>query len=183
MGRGPRPYLQKLTAASAALSPPYQTGSAVADILLREKLAAAEQTGVKSEVSLILPAPCEIDDLDLCVIFANALDNAIRACRACGQPGTLWIGGKRQGDFYLLTFANPCDDGPMPPEGTGLSNLRAVAEKYHGALRVEKSAPPPRPTSRTSRTKKPNPRKKRSRSVRKSAAPSTPTGWIARSRR
>lgn len=131
-----RAYLQKLTAASAALSPPYQTGSAVVDILLREKLAAAEQAGVKAEVSLILPAPCGIDDLDLCVIFANALDNAIRAC---GQAGTLWIGGKRQGDFYLLTFTNPCDDGPMPPDGTGLSNLRAVAEKYHGALRTEKS--------------------------------------------
>ena len=27
----------------------------------------------------------------------------------------------------------------MPPMGTGLSNIRTVAEKYHGAMLVEKT--------------------------------------------
>ena len=38
----------------------------------------------------------------------------------------------------MLTFENTCSGEPLPPEGTGLSNIRAVAEKYHGAMLTEK---------------------------------------------
>ena len=39
----------------------------------------------------------------------------------------------------MLTFENTCSDKPLPPAGTGLSNIKAVAEKYHGALLTEKN--------------------------------------------
>ena len=39
----------------------------------------------------------------------------------------------------MLTFENTCSDEPLPPVGTGLSNIRAVAEKYHGAVLTEKT--------------------------------------------
>ncbi len=132
-----RAYLKKLEAASEALSFPYQTGNPVVDILLGEKLGLAKE--IPAEVSLVLPQPCGIDDFDLCVLFANALDNAISACRSGGGERALRIGGKRQGDFYLLTFENTCPEGPLPPAGTGLANIRAVAEKYHGAVLTEKA--------------------------------------------
>ena len=45
----------------------------------------------------------------------------------------------RLGDFYMLAFENTCSDEPLPPAGTGLSNIEAVAEKYHGAVLAEKS--------------------------------------------
>ena len=132
-----RAYLKKLEAASQALSFPYRTGNPVVDILLGEKLGLAE--GIAAEVSLVLPRPCGIDDLDLCVVFANALDNAIAACQSGGGAKSLRISGKRQGDFCMLTFENTCPDTPLPPAGTGLSNIKAVAEKYHGAVLTEKS--------------------------------------------
>lgn len=132
-----RSYLQKLAAVSDSLSFPCQTGNPVVDILLGEKLGAAQE--IAAEVSLVLPRPCGIDDFDLCVLFANALDNAVAACRRCSEAGTLRVGGKRQGDFYLLTFENTCPDDPLPAAGTGLANIRAVAEKYHGAVLAEKN--------------------------------------------
>ena len=132
-----REYLKKLEAVSEALSFPYQTGNPVVDILLGEKLGLAKEIG--SEVSLVLPKPCGIDDFDLCVLFANALDNAIAACRAHDGAKAIRISGKQQGDFYMLTFENTCSDAPLPPAGTGLSNIKAVAEKYHGALLTEKN--------------------------------------------
>lgn len=132
-----REYLKKLEAVSEALSFPYQTGNPVVDILLGEKLGLAK--GIAAEVSLVLPKPCGIDDFDLCVLFANALDNAITACRVCSGARTIRISGKQQGDFYMLTFENTCSGEPMPPAGTGLSNIRAVAEKYRGALLAEKN--------------------------------------------
>ena len=132
-----REYLKKLEAVSEALSFPYQTGNPVVDILLGEKLGLAKE--IVSEVSLVLPKPCGIDDFDLCVLFANALDNAIAACRAHDGAKAIRISGKQQGDFYMLTFENTCSDAPLPPAGTGLSNIKAVAEKYHGALLTEKN--------------------------------------------
>ena len=132
-----REYLKKLEAVSEALSLPCQTGNPVVDILLGEKLGLAKEIGV--EVSLVLPRSWGIDDLDLCVLFANALDNAIAACRSGGGEQTIRISGRQQGNFYMLTVENTCPDGPLPPAGTGLSNIRAVAEKYHGAVLTEKT--------------------------------------------
>lgn len=132
-----REYLKKLETVSETLSFPYQTGNPVVDILLGEKLGLAKE--IAAEVSLVLPKPCGIDDLDLCVLFANALDNAIAACRANDGAKAIRISGKQQGDFYMLTFENTCSDGPLPPAGTGLSNIKAVAEKYHGAVLTEKN--------------------------------------------
>lgn len=132
-----RAYLKKLEAASEALSFPYQTGNPVVDILLAEKLGLARE--IPAEVSLLLPEPCAIDDFDLCVLFANALDNAIRACQSSGEPPFLRISGRRQGTFYMLAFENSCPAGPLPPAGTGLSNIRSVAEKYHGAVLTEQA--------------------------------------------
>ncbi|MCI9269332.1 MAG: GHKL domain-containing protein [Lawsonibacter sp.] len=131
-----RDYLRKLETVSEALSFPYQTGNPVVDILLGEKLGLAKE--IAAEVSLVLPKPCGIDDFDLCVLFANALDNAITACRAKDGAKAIRISGRRQGDFYMLAFENTCSDAPLPPAGTGLSNIKAVAEKYHGTLLTEK---------------------------------------------
>ena len=132
-----REYLKKLETVSEALSFPYQTGNQVVDILLGEKLGLAKE--ITAEVSLVLPNPCGIDDFDLCVLFANVLDNAITACRAQDGAKSIRISGKRQGDFYMLTFENTCSQEPLPPAGTGLSNIRVVAEKYHGAVLTEKT--------------------------------------------
>ncbi len=132
-------YLEKLEAASASLTPAQRTGNPVVDILLGEKLEAAAACGITAEVSLRLPAAGGLDDFDLCVIFANALDNAITACQAAPHPRSIRIRGERQGDFCLLVFENACLEGPLPEEGTGLSNIRTAAEKYGGTARAEKS--------------------------------------------
>lgn len=129
-------YLQKLKMASTSLSFPYQTGNPVVDILLSEKLGLAKE--ITAEITLLLPRPCGIDDFDLCVIFANALDNAINACQSAKGTKLIRIYGERQGDFYMLAFENTCSAEPLPPAGTGLSNIKSVAEKYHGATLTEK---------------------------------------------
>ena len=134
-----RAYLKKLETASSALSFQHQTGNPVVDILLEEKLGLAKTNGITAEVSLLLPNPCGIDDFDLCVIFANALDNAINACQSIENTTSIHIRGERQGDFYMLVFENTCSDKPLPPAGIGLSNIKAIAEKYHGAMLIEKT--------------------------------------------
>lgn len=122
----------------AASLPPEEAGRH-GGLLLLQVMGLAAAGGISAQVSLLLPQPCGIDDLDLCVIFANALDNAISACRSGQGPQSIRVSGRRQGDFYMLTFENTCDHSPLPPAGTGLSNIRSVAEKYHGAVLAEKA--------------------------------------------
>lgn len=100
------------------------------DVLLGEKLGLAGE--ITAEVFLLLHKPCGIDDFGLCVIFANALDNAIAARRSAGGTRTIRIGGKRQGDFYMPAFENTCPEGPLPPAGTGLSSIKAAAGRETG---------------------------------------------------
>ena len=146
-------YLERIEAVSDGLSLPCRTGNGVVDVLLGEKLGLAERRGIGTEVSLALPEeelalndlmdrmerPGEwgVEDFDLCVVFANALDNALAACE--DGAGEICLTGERQGDFYLLSFENTCLPGPPAPMGTGLSNIQAVAEKYRGAMRTERS--------------------------------------------
>lgn len=138
-------YLKKLDAVTGQLSFPFLTGNPVVDIVLSDKLELARAEGIQTEVSLRFPRECRADDLDLCVIFSNALDNALCACgkeKASGEirgPAEpfIHITGHHQGDFYMLEFENSCLPGPPPKPGTGLSNIKAVAEKYGGAMSAE----------------------------------------------
>ena len=133
-------YLQTLDAVTEDLSLPFHTGSPVVDILLRDKLGLAKAEGIEAEVSLSLPQPCGVEELDFCVIFSNALDNAIQACKQVEGPKSIRITGERQCDFFMLEFENTCAPGPDIVMGTGLSNIKAVAEKYSGAMTMEKAA-------------------------------------------
>ncbi len=134
-----REYLKKLNIISDSLSFPCHTGNPVVDILLGEKLGLAKSGGIAVQVSLDLPGTGRIDDLDLCVIFGNALDNAVTACRSVQGEKSIVIRGERQGDFYMLGFENTCAGEGQPHVGTGLANIRSVAEKYRGAMLMEKA--------------------------------------------
>lgn len=135
---GARQYLQRLEACASELSPPCRTGDPAVDVLLGEKLELARSRGVDAEVSLRLPEGRVVDSFDLCVIFANAMDNALQACREGGGEAFLRVRDGRQGDLYRLEFENSCAGGPPPEPGTGLRNIRAVAEKYGGAMDVRR---------------------------------------------
>ena len=41
--------------------------------------------------------------------------------------------------LFFFAAENTCSDEPQLPAGTGLSNIKAVVEKYHGALQNEKN--------------------------------------------
>ena len=136
---GAREYLQKLEAVSMGLSFPIQTGNPVMDVLLGDKLELARVCGAEVDSSLVLPRPCGVSDLDWCVIFANALDNAIQACAGMEGTTSIRMAGEQQGSFYLLEFENTCIPKASPAMGTGLSNIKTVAEKYGGAMTFETS--------------------------------------------
>ncbi len=132
-------YIGDLAEMTEELSFPCSTGSPVADILLGNKLGIAKSIGIAVDCSLILPYPCPVRDIDFGIILSNALDNAIRACRDIngGAETYIRVSGRIQGDFVLMEVENSFQEKGRAGEGTGLSNIRAVTEKYQGAMSIK----------------------------------------------
>lgn len=135
-----RCYLDKLDGGLDALSFHTHTGNAAVDVLLGSKLHALRQSGVQVECALPLSDGGGVDSLDLCVILANAVDNAARACAAVEDGAYLRLTGRRQGQLLLLEVENSRGAETAGGTGLGLPNIRAVAEKYAGAVSTEAGA-------------------------------------------
>lgn len=138
------------------MSFPCSTNNPVVDILMGNKLGIAQSMGIRVNCSLLLPYPCGLKDMDICIVLSNALDNAIQACKNMdgytlpdnsppGPPGAcvtgcpdryIHVSGRIQGDFLMMEVENSFRGKSAVKKGTGLSNIKAVAEKYSGAMSI-----------------------------------------------
>lgn len=135
-------YLNKLEMASDTLSFPCQTGNMVIDMLLANKLGLAQQMGIRVDCTMKIPSGDAIDEMDLCIIFSNAIDNAIKACAPIhGSDQYIFMYAFQKGNFFMVEIENSrCEEkAHAKGSGIGLRNIQAVAEKYNGAVSVEKN--------------------------------------------
>ncbi len=132
-------YIMDMEEIAEGISFPCCTNNPAADMLIGNKLGLAESMGIEVCCSLRLPRPCLVRDIDFCIIFSNALDNAIHACKGQkdGAEKYIRVTGHVQGDFILLEIENSFQGTGAFKTGTGLSNVKAVAEKYHGAVSIK----------------------------------------------
>ena len=132
-------YVQDMADITQELSFPCYTNNPVADILIGNKLGMAKNMGIHVNCSLFLPYPCFVRDIDFCIVLSNALDNAITACKNITEniEKYICVSGRVQGDFILLEVQNSFQQKELPQKGTGLTNVKAVAEKYHGAMSIK----------------------------------------------
>ena len=104
--------------------------------------ASNEQIIVASQVDL--PEKNAVSDMDLCVIFANAIENAVHACQRIPSVNdrTIKIVCKTKNDKLFIQITNSyqgtvtfVDDMPVSTEenhGFGTKSIAAVAHKYDG---------------------------------------------------
>ncbi len=132
-------YMEDLDDMAEKMSFPVSTNNPVVDILLGNKLGIAKNMGSDVECSLFLPYPCGLKDIDICIVLSNALDNAIQACKGldAGIEKQIYVSGSVQGDFLMIETRNSFSGKGVFKEGTGLSNVKKVAEKYNGAMSIE----------------------------------------------
>ncbi len=132
-------YIEDMEDMAEELSFPCSTNNPVVDILAGNKLGIAKNMGIDVCCSLVLPYPCSLRDIDICIILSNALDNAICACKKmdAGAKKYIHVSGRIQGDFLMMEIENSFQGKGMLQKGTGLSNIKTVTEKYHGAMSVK----------------------------------------------
>ena len=132
-------YMEDLDDMAEKMSFPCSTNNPVVDILVGNKLGIAKSMGIDVDYSLLLPYPCGIRDIDICIVLSNALDNAIHAVKSldAGMEKYIRVSGRIQGDFLMIETQNSFHGKGAFKKGTGLSNVKKVAEKYGGAMSIE----------------------------------------------
>ncbi|MCI9597036.1 MAG: GHKL domain-containing protein [Firmicutes bacterium] len=133
-------FAEKLHESRLPLSLSISTGAPALDVLLQEKIGHAQRSGIKVFWDVDIPEGFKGEALNLCAVFANILDNAICACaKALCQEPVLWITTKARGSFLVIEGRNHADirKGQEIKPGTGLRNVRAIAEKYQGTMELE----------------------------------------------
>ena len=140
-------YIEKLQKVKYSSSTAmFYTGNKLADALLADKSSALNDN-CHIEYSGIIPS--SIENVDLCVILSNALDNAVEACREFTSPCSISIFAREQQGYFVMSIKNPTmcshnfyDIQPTTKSekeqhGMGLYNIDSTVKKYRGQMRVK----------------------------------------------
>lgn len=132
-------YISGIKNITTDISFVYNTNNPVLNVLLANKLSIAKSNNIDVSCSLCVPYPCEINDIDFCIILVNALDNAVEACKKLNKYDKKYIriSGNLQGDFLLIDIENSFLNHYTFKEGIGLKNIKMVAEKYNGVMKIQ----------------------------------------------
>lgn len=140
-------YIDELYGRLDATKNAFSTGNHFADAILAEKCAAAAFWKTKLDFDGIIPSE-GIENIDLCTILANALDNAIEASKIV-ENAVISIRAVPDSAVLMLTVSNPTS---RPVEiknnnikttkrdslnhGLGIGSIRNAAKKYNGEVNL-----------------------------------------------
>lgn len=131
-------YIEKLHISCGTLLMGVSTGKPVLDVLMKEKLSYAKHNHIAVTYNVTIPESFGIDDMDLCVLFSNILDNAITACIEETQGERLLsLSAQARSQFLVVEAVNTTSATKPITLGTGLLNIQHIAEKYLGTMETE----------------------------------------------
>lgn len=127
----------------------------VANAVIGGYVEIAESKGIAVSTDIDLPADIRIDEYELCALLGNAIENAIEACQRIPPESERYPGKridiKARGETSRLVIRIENSFQPLPEDrdgyfpsskgsrsGIGLESMRAIAEKYRGALNCER---------------------------------------------
>ena len=109
----------------------YRTGNYRLDTVLFCEQQAAEADGIKITFTNESSFPASgISPDDIYIIFPNALDNAVEACRRVKGEREIIVTSKPVGDEVFVTISNPIDGGLTVRDGVPQTTKRD--KKLHG---------------------------------------------------
>ncbi len=144
-------YMNEIEVLSSVEKKKYDTGNIIIDALLNDKSEKAMASNTKLEFSGLVPTT-GISNADLCIIIANAVDNAIEACSkdSSGNEKIIHATADFKRGYFFFKTENPIfemvkiDDknriitskADKSRHGFGVSNIIRVAKKYDGSAEI-----------------------------------------------
>lgn len=114
------------------------------NLILYSYITKAKDDGIKVETQINLPKKNAVADMDLCIIFANAIENAVNACKRISnsKDRTIKIFCAPKNDKLFIQITNDfegtvlfLDEMPVSKEenhGFGTKSIAEVAQAYDG---------------------------------------------------
>lgn len=125
-----------------------KSGNLMADAILNSKLSLAQQKKIAVNCKARLPENLPVEDVDLCVILGNLLDNALEACEQIPEEGRfLRVYLAVKGRQLYMSIQNSAKEElnfnernyitqKRGSHGFGMKRVSAVVEKYEGFLNL-----------------------------------------------
>lgn len=147
-------YIDELEKMQLTVNKGFDTGNVIADALLSVKNGKA--AGINARIVFTGSVPqYGIANADLCVILANALDNAIEACEKEPRETvkTITVDAEHSHGCFFLTISNPVSEKIDIKNGNqvttskedrfchgfGVANIVRTSAKYGGNTRLSSS--------------------------------------------
>ncbi|MBR4556647.1 MAG: GHKL domain-containing protein [Clostridiales bacterium] len=136
----------------SSLSPKFVTGDETLDIIISMKADKMDEKNIKFTLDGVAESGLNMKPMDMCSIFANALDNAIEAASACKDP-FVSFSIKRTDKFNIIKITNSAT-GKIDAEkllsssgytskkdkdhhGFGLMNIKRAVEDNDGIIKAK----------------------------------------------
>lgn len=141
-----RQYLDELEQSLDSVDTYVKSGNLMADAILNSKLTLAEQRKIRVSCKAVLPAVLSVEDVDLCVLLGNLLDNALEACDMIPQEqrflrvymvvnrSQLYISIQNSAKEVLNFNERNYISQKRGNHGLGMKRVKALTEKYEGYL-------------------------------------------------
>ncbi len=134
-------YLKKMMESGNIGSSEEITGNHAVDALLYNKKKKAEELSIRWVADMYIPEHCTMDEFDLCVLFGNLLDNAIKACTEVADVEYHFVDmqSRQIKKCLLLVVKNGTvvKDIKEIKQGTGLFNIYETVRKYDGTVSMK----------------------------------------------
>lgn len=140
-------YIESMNESVKETENRFSTGSYLADAILSHKSDEIKNDKIDIEFSGTVPSE-RISNNDLCTILTNSIDNAARACKEIA-PCKINVTSDETEKGCTLTVSNPVlkkveiknnsiktSKKDAQNHGFGIENIKKVAEKYHGFVRL-----------------------------------------------
>lgn len=123
-----------------------------ADALLASKVGECARLGIDLRAEVVLPRTIGVDDVELCALMSNAIDNAMRACAGLPERQrwvrvASWV----RAGMLVIDVTNPYDEASpnqggvrqddatsgalyVPEHGWGLDIMRSISARHHGKV-------------------------------------------------
>ena len=134
-------HLETLIGNVQDISPKYATGDEMLDCIVGLKASKMEENGIYFSVEGSIDRGLGMKPVDVCSIFANAMDNAIEACDKLSEESEKWIRLelKKTDKFFSIKLSNTMsiDEKIKNLHGYGTQNMKAAISKYDGIEKTD----------------------------------------------
>lgn len=123
--------------------------------MVQSKLKDINEEIPNNNISIIIPGKIKIDEIDLCILIGNAVDNAVEACKKIEETENRMLEIKIfpvNGQLSMLFTNSKNSMEKKPPglfkttkadsfmHGFGIENMRNICRKYDGNISFDISA-------------------------------------------